>query len=158
MSLASWLLWGHLLATVVLVGYYVLLAAVVIPAVTRAAGDRRAVVLPVGQLLAAIERRALPLLLASVGVFLATGIGLQTSDPQYQGLGQVRGAWAGLLLVKHLVVVGMLAVGSVLDGFLVRAGREDSPSAPGASLVWTVRVQAGLGVLVLLITAAAQGA
>ncbi len=157
MPLASWLLWGHLLATVVLVGYYVLLAIVLIPAVSRVPGDGVADRLPAGTLLAAIERRALPFVLASLGVFLATGIGLQTADPRYLGLGQVQGAWAGLLLAKHLVVVAMLVVGSLLDGFLIRAGREDSPPALGARLVWTARAQAGLGALVLLITAAAQG-
>ncbi len=158
MPQTSWLLWGHLLATVVFVGYYVILATVVIPAVSRVPGDGGAGRPPAGPLLAAIERRALPLLLASLAVFLATGIVLQNANPRYLGLGQVRGAWAGLLLVKHLVVVAMLAIGSVLDGFLVRAGREDSPRAPGARLVWTARAQAGLGVLALLITAAAQGA
>ena len=157
MSLASWLLSGHLLATVVLVGYYLLLAFVVIPAVSRASGQG-AGPLPAGPLLADIERRAMPFLLASLAAFLATGIVLQTADPRYAGLGQVQGAWASLLLVKHLVVVALLFVGSVLDGLLVRAGREDAPSAPGARVIWTARAQAGLGVLVLLITAAAQGA
>ncbi len=92
MSPASWLLWGHLLATVVFVGYYVLLAVVVIPAVARVLGDGAADRMPAGPLLAAIERRALPLLLASLGIFLATGVALQTADPRYLGLGQVRGA------------------------------------------------------------------
>ena len=158
MSPASWLLWGHLLATVVFVGYYVLLAVVVIPAVARVLGDGAADRMPAGPLLAAIERRALPLLLASLGIFLATGIALQTADPRYLGLGQVRGAWTGLLLVKHLVVVAMLVVGSVLDGFLVRAGRDDQSPVPEAPLVWTARAQAALGTVVLLVTAAAQGA
>ena len=155
MPQTSWLLWGHLLATVVFVGYYVLLAAVVIPAVTRALPGWGSEAFA---LLAAIERRALPLLLASLGLFLATGVLLQAADPQYAGPGQVRGAWASLLFVKHLVVVGMLVVGSVLDGLVVRGGRDERPSALAAPLVRTSRAQAALGVLVLLITAAAQGA
>lgn len=60
--------------------------------------------------------------------------------------------------MRHLVVVAMLAVGSLLDGLLVRAGRDDQSPVPEAPLVWTARAQAALGTVVLLITAAAQGA
>ncbi len=56
------------------------------------------------------------------------------------------------------MVVAMLAVGSLLDGLLVRAGRDDQSPVPEAPLVWTARAQAALGTVVLLITAAAQGA
>ncbi|MHB8961155.1 MAG: hypothetical protein ACYDAN_16210 [Candidatus Limnocylindrales bacterium] len=158
MPVTSWLLWIHLLATATLVGYYLVLAAVVIPAVARAPDDPGASRLPSGRLLADIERRAMPFLLASLGAFLATGIELLTANPRYAGVGQLGGAWATLLLAKHIVVVGMLVGGSALDGLLVRAGRDDRMRPIPARLVWTARAQAALGALVLLLTAAAQGA
>ncbi len=160
MPVTSWLLWGHLLATAILVGYYLALATVVIPAVSKAVSGSSAGAVSAGILLAEIERRALPFLLGSLGVFLATGIELMTSDsdPRYAGVGQLQGGWASLLLIKHLVVVGMLVVGSSLDGILVRVGRDDPARPIPARLLWTARAQAALGALVLLLTAAAQGA
>lgn len=158
MSLDPLLLWAHLLATVMLVGYYVVLAAILIPVLSRATGVPGGEIVPPGRMLAAIERRALPLLLVSLAVFVVTGIVLQTSDPRYAGIGELRGAWTSLLLLKHLVVAVMLVVGSVLDGMAIRAGLAEAPPAFGPRIVWTARGQAVLGMVVLLITAVAQGA
>ena len=55
----------------------------------------------------------MPLLIASLIAFLATGVYLLTADSQYAGLGRVGGTWASLLLVKHVVVLFMVILGSL---------------------------------------------
>jgi uncharacterized membrane protein len=150
-SLTALAVSAHLFATVVLVGYYTVLALIVAPAVVTVAGGTRPI-----EVLAAVERRAMPLLIASLVAFLATGVYLLTADPQYAGPGKVGGAWATLLLIKHVVVVVMLILGSYLDGLIVRAtdtsaGRDGMPR-----VLWASRGMAFLGGVVLLLTAAAQ--
>lgn len=141
---------AHLFATVALVGYYTVLALVIVPAVA-------ALPTPPGpiELLARIERRAMPVLLASLVTFLVTGVYLMTADAQYAGPGILRDSWASLLLVKHVVIVIMLFVGSYLDGLIVRAaGRADGASL--SRVTWALRGMAVLGAAVLVLTAAAQ--
>ncbi|MDP2349750.1 MAG: hypothetical protein Q8M74_01165 [Chloroflexota bacterium] len=152
MDLPILALWAHLVGTVILVGYYVVMAVIVLPSVSG---------LPAGAgigIIAALERRALPALVASLVAFLATGIYLQTSDSRYAGPGNVADNWATLMLVKHLVVVAMLVAGSYADGLIARAAAAgvEGPSTVSARITWMLRATAGLGALVLLLTAAAQ--
>jgi len=141
----------HLFATVVLVGYYTVLALIIAPAVVTLAGGTKPI-----EVLAAVEQRAMPLLIASLVAFLGTGIYLITADPQYAGLGKVGGTWASLLLVKHVVVVIMLILGSYLDGLIVRTAKANASGDHLSRVLWTSRGMALLGGAVLLLTAAAQ--
>lgn len=154
MGLVTLVLWGHLLATVLLVGYYVVVALIVLPVL--APTSRRDAI----GLLGAIERRAMPLLLLSLLVFLATGVYLVTSDTRYAGIGKVDGDWATLLLIKHVLVVGMLIAGSLVDGLVVRAIRLEGEGGDTKAALSRIGLgfdaMAVLGALVLLITAAAQ--
>ena len=142
---------AHLFATVVLVGYYTVLALIIAPAAVTLAGGPRPI-----EVLAAVERRAMPLLIASLVAFLATGVYLLTADPQYAGPGKVGGAWASLLLVKHIVVVIMLVLGSYLDGLIVRAADANAGGAGLSRVIWASRGMVLLGAAVLVLTAAAQ--
>jgi uncharacterized membrane protein len=141
----------HLFATVVLVGYYAVLALIIAPAVMAMVEGTRPV-----EVLAAVERRAMPLLIASLVAFLATGVYLLTADPQYAGLGRVGGAWASLLLVKHVVVLFMVILGSYLDGLIVHASDAHASGNLPSRVVWASRGMALLGGAVLLLTTAAQ--
>lgn len=152
MDLPIFASWTHLLATVTLVGYYVVMAVIVLPSLAGfPAVDGIGIV-------SAIQRRAMPALVLSLVVFLATGIYLLTSDPRYAGPGNVAGEWGTQMLVKHLVLVAMLGVGSYADGLIVRAAaaRGGGPSTVSARVTWMFRALAALGALVLLLTAAAQ--
>jgi putative copper export protein len=71
-------------------------------------------------------------------------------------LGKVGGTWASLLLVKHVVVVIMLILGSYLDGLIVRAAKANASGDHLSRVLWTSRGMALLGGAVLLLTAAAQ--
>lgn len=152
MDLPILALWAHLLATVILVGYYAVMAVIVLPSLSTLHA------LPGMGIVAAMERRAMPALVASLVVFLATGVYLLTSDPRYAGPGNVAGDWATQVFVKHLVVVAMIVAGSFGDGLIVReaAAAGEGPSRVSARITWTLRATAALGALVLLLTAAAQ--
>jgi len=150
-SLTALAVSAHLFATVILVGYYTVLALIIVPAAATSAGGTGPF-----EVLAAVEQRAMPLLIASLVAFLATGIYLITADPQYAGLGKVGGTWASLLLVKHVVVVIMLILGSYLDGLIVRAAKANASGDHLSRVLWTSRGMALLGGAVLLLTAAAQ--
>jgi uncharacterized membrane protein len=152
MDLPILALWAHLLATVILVGYYTVMAVIVLPSLAAlSAVDGTGII-------AAVERRAMPALVASLVVFLATGVYLQASDPRYAGPGNVAGDWATPMLVKHLVVVAMVVAGSLADGLIVRAAAAgvQGPSRVSARITWMLRATAALGALVLALTAAAQ--
>lgn len=158
--LTTWMLWAHLLATVVLIGYYAVLALILLPVLQAIAGNAPTTEDSPGpdlQLLASVERVAMPLILGALVIFLATGVSLLTSDQRYTGAGSIKDAWATLLLIKHVVIVGMLVLGSTLDGLIVRAARVPGAGI-GARITWLTRGMAAIGALVLLLTAAAQGA
>lgn len=146
--------WLHLLATVALLGYYAVLAVIVVPVLRRA--------LPAAQLaaaLAAVERRALPLIIGSLAVFLATGIYLMGADARYGGVGSIGSTWASVLLVKHIVVIAMVGVGLVVDALFVRvAALEDGQAQARAlgHLTLGLRGMTLLAAVVLLLTAVAQ--
>jgi len=153
-ALLAGAVWAHLTATVILVGYFAVLTLMVLPVLTRVLSGAQ-----LGTTVAAIERRALPALLASLGVFLATGIYLMGADARYGGVGSIGSTWATVVLVKHGVVVGMLVLGAYVDALAVRAGS----SAKDVGRATAVRrftlgsaVLTLLGLLVLLLTAVAQ--
>jgi uncharacterized membrane protein len=146
--------WLHLLATVAMIGYYAFLGRVVLPVLRRFVPAAE-----LGESIAAVERHALPVIVASLAIFLVTGVYLMGIDPAYGGLGKVTGSsWATLLLVKHLVVAVMVGVGVYLDALIMRrppAGAEGQ-APPMRRIEVAVAVMTALGVLVLLLTAAAQ--
>jgi uncharacterized membrane protein len=150
---ASWL---HLLATVALIGYYAILGLLVLPAIR---GLVPAAAL--GQSIAAIERRATPIIIGSLAIFLATGIFLMTTDSRYGGVGNLAGStWATLFLVKHVLVLAMAGVGVYIDALVVRRfGAVEAPGDPAAVRLFVLScgVMTLLGAVVLFLTAAAQG-
>ena len=147
--------WLHLLATVAMIGYYAILGLVVLPAI------RGLVPAPaLGDSIAAIERRATPVIIGSLAIFLATGVFLMTTDPRYGGVGNVGSTWATLFLVKHVVVLAMVGVGVYIDALVVRRfAAAEAPDDPAAVrlLVLSSAVMTLLGAVVLFLTAAAQG-
>ena len=151
--------WLHAIAMVVVLGYYVVLARLVIP-VLRRSGDGPGLGAAVGDLVADIEGRALPLLVGAVIVFTATGGYLMIEDSRYAGLGDVTAStWTTLILVKHVVVVAMVVLGVILDAVASKPRFADDG---GTDPRWLGRVQRLadgiwlLGTVVLLLTAAAQ--
>lgn len=148
-------IWLHTLALVIVLGYYGILGRVVLPALRRSLDGpaQRAT-------LVAIERRALPLVLLAVALFIVTGAYLLLVDPQYAGLGNVLAStWTKLMLAKHVLVVVLVVLGVIVDR-LIRGLAEAPTDAAGELDLRLVQLGAeaatGLGALIVLLTAVAQ--
>ena len=146
--------WLHAMATVIFIGYYVVLALICLPAVDDAAWVIR------GAVISAISKRSRVWLYVSLVVFAVTGAYLTLADPSYMGLGNFGSPWALLMLVKHVVIMGMIAAGFWINAIL-RLGPLASANGGGAQAAKGFRghvsLMAAAGALVLLLTAASQG-
>jgi uncharacterized membrane protein len=142
--------WLHAVAMTFALGYYAVLGWVAIPVLERL----RAQVDP-GEAVAAIERRALPVIVGAIAVFTASGLVLMVGDGRYDGLGNVTAStWTILMLLKHVVVAVMVGLGLTLH---VIATRDPAEALQRRRPVQRLaQVIAALGAVVLLITAAAQ--
>jgi uncharacterized membrane protein len=145
----------HTLAFVIAWGYYGILGRILIPALRRSLDPATEAVT-----LAAIERRALPLVIVSTAMFVVTGSYLLVVDSSYAGLGNVfANTWTVLMLAKHLVVIGLVGLGATVDLQIRRAA--DAPdSGMREAALGRVRLAAEaatvLGALIVLLTVAAQ--
>jgi uncharacterized membrane protein len=145
--------WIHAISIVLVLGYYATLSLAVLPWL-MSGGSREP-----GSVIAALERRAMPWILASVALFTVTGVILMAAHTG------ANPDWAPLIIVKHVIVVAMIALGVVVDRVLVPrvAGTWWTPAVVPSTDVRDLRpiVQASavmcvLGAVVLLLTAAAQ--
>jgi uncharacterized membrane protein len=148
--------WLHSLATVILLGYYAVLALILVPVLRRTADGPA-----LGRAIPAIEQRALPLILASVGVFLVTGTYLLLTDHRFLGVGHFFGStWSTLIVIKHVLVVVLVGIGVYVDLLVVPdiANPIDEAARTRATrrLAGSASAIAALGALVLLLTAGAQ--
>jgi uncharacterized membrane protein len=146
-------LWLHAVAMVIVIGYYGVLGRIVLPALRRSLdGPSLATVVP------AVERRALPLVLIAIIMFVVTGVYLLVIDDQYTGVGNFSGTWSTMMLVKHLVVVAMVVMGVVVDRLARAVG--DASDEGRTQVLDTLSLAAEatmvLGVIVLLLTTVAQ--
>jgi uncharacterized membrane protein len=141
----------HSLATILLIGYYLLLCLIYLPAITAKAGET------VGVVLCDISKRSRPWLYASLLTFAATGIYLMLVNPDYHGIGNFNNPWAILMLVKHIIIMGMLAIGFWFNAILRVGPQMGAGSVPAIGrFCLSVNLMAILGVLVLILTALAQ--
>jgi uncharacterized membrane protein len=150
-------LWLHTVAFVIAWGYYGVLARMVLPGLARSV-ERPSQVAA----LVAIERRALPLVLVSMVLFVLTGSYLLVADPEYAGLGDVfASTWTVLMLLKHVLVIVMVGLGVAVDVFVRHAAAADSDASREKTfrrLAWSSEGAMGVGALIVLFTVAAQAA
>lgn len=140
-------IWLHTLATVVFIGHFVLLAGIYIPALSKN-----------GPALSEISKRSRPWLYASLIVFMVTGIYLMIVDPNYKGVGNFGNFWAVMMLVKHILIAVMIALGFWCNAIL-RVGlmlRSNNPEQAIVRFRKYVNAMAICGVLVLLLTTLSQ--
>jgi uncharacterized membrane protein len=146
--------WLHALGTVVLIGNYLLLALIYLPALTRNGLDPAT-----GADLSEISRRSRVWMYAALLIFLVTGIYLTFADPNYLGLANFGNPWGILMLIKHLLILGMIGLGFWFNAFL-RVGPLMSSNSGAAQAFgrfrWFTNAMAITGILVLLLTALAQ--
>lgn len=147
-SLSTWL---HALATVIMIGHYLLLSLVYLPVLAKENGG--------GQILSAISKRSRVWMYASLAVFAITGTHVTFVDSNYLGLGDFGNLWSILMLVKHLLIMAMIALGFWYNAIL-RVGPMMSSNNGVEQAIARFglysKLMAGCGVLVLLLTALAQ--
>jgi uncharacterized membrane protein len=149
-ALSTWL---HALATVVFIGHFVLLALIYLPAMK----DKPEI--PAGMILSEFSKRSRIWMYIALFVFMITGIHLMIVDSNYLGVGNFRNLWSILMLVKHILIVGMIAAGFWFNAIL-RIGPM-LLSTNGSSQAFDrfrsyVNGMATTGILVLLLTALSQ--
>ena len=146
-SLSYWL---HAVATVVFIGYFVLLAGILLPALAKAQN---------GVALSQVSKRSRPWMYVSLLIFLITGIYLTLIDPNYLGIGNFSNFWTVMMLVKHLLIGVMIALGFWFNAIL-RVGPLMNSNTGAEQAISRFRnynnIMAVCGVLVLLLTALAQ--
>jgi len=146
--LISFSVWLHALATVVFIGHFVLLAGVYLPALSKS-----------GPALSEISKRSRPWMYASLLVFAITGTHLMLIDSGYLGFMDFGNFWGIVMLVKHILVLAMIAMGFWYNAIL-RVGPMMSSNNSAEQGITRfqkyVNAMAVCGILVLLLTALAQ--
>ncbi len=145
--------WLHTLATVVFIGYYILLAVIFVPALESAS------VQAAGPALTSISKRSRSWLYAALVVFAITGGYLTLVDSNYLGLGTFSNLWSIAMLTKHVLVVAMVGLGFWYNAIQRVGPMATSPNYPIAGLARFkshVNWMAGLGLFILLLTAFSQ--
>ena len=149
--------WLHALATVLLIGHYALLSLVYLPALNR-------------QLNGAVTRTVVQEFFVrfrlwasvSLAVFIVTGIYLMLVSPHYLGLGKFVNPWSILMLVKHILVLAMIGLGGsnnvIIRGWAQPSATEATHAAGLSRLQGVVNATMVSGIVILLLTAAAQAA
>ena len=141
--------WLHALATVVFVGHYLLLSGIYLPVLEKNGGT----------ILSEISKRSRPWLYGSLLIFILTGTYLMLIDPGYLGFMNFGNFWGILMLIKHILVLGMIAAGFWFNAIL-RVGPMMSSNNSAELGLRRFRTYSNLmaisGVIVLLLTALAQ--
>jgi uncharacterized membrane protein len=142
-------LWLHALATVVLIGHYLLLSVVYLPALENNGRT----------FLSQISRRSRSWMYISLIAFALTGVYLTFDDSNYLGIGNFGNFWGIMMLIKHLLILGMIAMGFWFNAIL-RVGPMMSSNTGAELATRRFRLYSNMmaisGILVLLLTAVAQ--
>ena len=93
-SISTWL---HAIATVVFIGYFTLMAVIVLPALSKN-----------GPALSEISKSSRLWMYASLIVFAITGTHLMLIDSGYLGFMDFGNFWGIVMLVKHILVIAMI--------------------------------------------------
>lgn len=149
-------LWLHSLSTVILIGYYLILALVFLPAFGKDPKGSS-----IGSMIQQVTSRTRILIVASLAGLIITGIYLMFFDPSYAGFADLGNTWGILILIKHILVVIMIGLGYFTDRAILPAVSKPIKGKQGThpfvkQLKAIVNLLAILGVAILLLTAMAQ--
>ena len=142
-------IWLHNIGTIVLIGHYLLLSLLYIPILKNEKAT----------ILSEISKRSRLWMYASLLIFAVTGTYLTFADPNYLGFANFGNVWGIFMLIKHLLILGMIAMGFWFNAIL-RVGPMMRSNNGAEQAMLRFRLYANLmaisGVLVLLLTALAQ--
>lgn len=146
-------LWLHSLATIILIGHFLLLAILYLPAMKKSTLD------VTGPILSEISKQSRRWMYASLLTFIVTGVYLMFADPNYLGVGDFGNFWSMMMLVKHILIVGMIGAGFFFNAILrvgpMLSSRHGTEQALARFQLY-VNIMSISGVLVLLLTALSQ--
>jgi uncharacterized membrane protein len=154
--------WLHMLATVIWIGSLAALVLVVLPAAQRSLEDQA-----YSKFLDALQQRLDPLGWFCLVVLAGTGMFQLSANENYNGILAINNPWAVAIFLKHGVYFSMIAVSAYLTwGMLPQVRRamlrlSQGKKAPDlvrtqARLVWLLRLNFFLAVVVLALTAIAR--
>jgi uncharacterized membrane protein len=149
-------LWLHDLATIVLIGHYLLFALVYQPVMKQDLDETQA-----ARLVKKIFKRMRLWLGLALLVFLVTGVLLMFANPNYLGVGNFGNSWSILMVIKHIVVIAIIALDFWVQRVMTAGAMEQKGLfallyARFSGLPRLIQTQALLGTLVLLLTAFAR--
>jgi len=142
-------IWLHNMGTIILIGHYLLLSIIYIPALKNE-----------NQIfLSEISKRSRAWLYMALLIFALTGSYLTLVDPNYLGFADFGNVWGILMLIKHLMILAMIGLGFWFNAIL-RVGPMMRSNSGGEQASHRFALYANLmaicGMLVLLLTALAQ--
>ncbi len=147
-SLSTWL---HAVATVVMIGHYLLVVLIYLPVLEKENSG--------GLILSAISKRSRVWMYLSMVVFAVTGTYMTVADSNYLGIGNFGNIWGVLMLIKHLLIVGMIVMGFWFNAIMRVGSMMSSNNGAGQAIArfgLYSKLMAASGLLVLLLTAIAQ--
>ncbi len=142
--------WLHLLATVIWIGGITFILFIAIPSSKQVLGAEA------GKLMGEISKRFTPLANYSIIFLIVTGLALTRFNKHVSETGVFDNTQTSGLILKHIVVLGMVAVhfyrGSILSLKIVKTTSVDKKAALQKLSLNLVKVNFALGLLVLLLS------
>lgn len=142
----------HSLATTFFIGYYFIMAVLVLPNISK--GESTGY-----ETLSRISKQSRWWLYGSMAILAITGAFLTFADPNYAGIGQFDTPWAIFMLAKHIVIVLMLFIGFWFNAIKrVGKGMLSTSNAAAAYLRFKryILTMSLLGLIVLSLTGIGQ--
>ena len=140
--------WLHSITTVIWIGGMFFILFIALPSAKQVLGAEA------GKLMGQISKRFAPIANYSIIVLIVTGIALTATNKQFSGIGNFGNNWTLVLIIKHLLVVLMVAVHFYRGLILAPKVAKRDPSSKKASLqklsLNLVKVNLCLGLIVLL--------
>ena len=147
-ALSTWL---HVLATIVMVGYYLFIDMIYLPVLVR---QMQADALR--DLLEKVSARLRPFFGGSLLIFLVTGTYLMLINKNYLGLGHFFGnPCSALIVIKHGLVLVFLALAIFSERTFLGQISDQKPEAL-KHFRWSLNINTVLGVIIILLTSITQ--
>ena len=104
-------LFFHIAATVIWIGGILLITFMVVPELNRILAEQPALF----QLLRRLRERFTVLGNLALATLVVTGVLQMSTDPNYEGLLSFSNRWSQVLLLKHILIIAMAALGLMLQ-------------------------------------------
>jgi uncharacterized membrane protein len=147
-ALSTWL---HILATIVMVGYFPFASLIYLPVL-----ERQMQANALREVLERVSARLQPFFGGSLLIFLVTGTYLMLTNKNYLGLGHFFGnPWSALIVIKHALVLAFLALAFLSERSYLKQISDQKPAAL-KHFRWALNINTVLGVVIILLTSIAQ--